>query len=75
MPKLIGRFALSKTIGRQNYNVLGAGFGTPSCAGGSCTVTGPNPDLKPLYAKNVDASLAWYFAPRSNLCECFFITH
>lgn len=65
MPKLIGRFALSKTIGRQNYNVLGAGFGTPSCAGGSCTVTGPNPDLKPLYAKNVDASLAWYFAPRS----------
>ena len=65
-PKLIGRLGASRTIGRQNYNVLGAGFGTPSCSGtAGCTVTGPNPDLKPLSAKNIDVSLAWYFAPRS----------
>ena len=66
MPKLIGRLGASTTIGRQNYNILGAGFGTPSCSGtAGCTVTGPNPDLKPLSADNVDISLAWYFAPRS----------
>ena len=65
-PQLIGRLGLSRTIGRQNYNVLGTGFGTPSCAGSAgCTVTGPNPDLKPLNADNADLSLAWYFAPRS----------
>ena len=65
-PKLIGRIGLSRTIGRQNYNVLGTGFGTPSCAGAAgCVVTGPNPDLKPLSAKNLDLSLAWYYAPRS----------
>ena len=65
MPKLIGRFAMSKTIGRQNYNVLGSGFSGAVCSVAGCTVNGPNPDLKPLYAKNIDASLAWYFAPRS----------
>ena len=65
-PKLIGRVGLSRTIGRQNYNILGTGFGTPTCSGAAgCTVTGPNPDLKPLNADNADLSLAWYFAPRS----------
>jgi len=62
---VIARFGASKTIGRQNYNVLGSGFGLPSCNASGCTVTGPNPNLKPLYAKNVDLSLAWYFARRS----------
>jgi iron complex outermembrane recepter protein len=28
-------------------------------------VLGPNPDLHPLTAKNLDGSWAWYFAPRS----------
>ncbi len=65
-PKLIGRLGLSRTIGRQNYNVIGSGFGTPGCSGtAGCTVTGPNPDLKPLKADNADLSLAWYFGPRS----------
>jgi iron complex outermembrane receptor protein len=59
------RAGVSKTIGRQNYNVLGAGFGTPSCTASGCTVTGPNPDLKPLTSNNFDLSWAWYFAPRS----------
>ncbi len=62
---LIARFGASKTIGRQNYNVLGSGFAAPSCTASGCNVTGPNPNLKPLYAKNLDASLAWYFARRS----------
>jgi iron complex outermembrane receptor protein len=62
---LIARFGASKTIGRQNYNILGASFTSPVCDASGCTVTGPNPNLHPLTAKNMDLSLAWYFAPRA----------
>lgn len=62
---MIARFGASRTIGRQNYNVLGTGFGTPSCDATGCVVTGPNPDLKPLTSDNLDLSWAWYFKPRS----------
>ncbi len=64
-PQMVARFGASRTIGRQNYNVLGSGFGTPSCTAGGCTVTGPNPGLRPLTSDNVDLSWSWYFAPRS----------
>ena len=33
-PKVIGRLGLSKTIGRQNYNVYGLGFTGQTCQGG-----------------------------------------
>jgi iron complex outermembrane receptor protein len=59
------RVGASRTIGRQNYNLLGSGFGTPSCNANGCTVTGPNPGLKPLTSDNVDVSWSWYFKPRS----------
>jgi iron complex outermembrane receptor protein len=62
---MIARFGASKTISRQNYNILGAGYGTPGCADGACTVPGPNPNLAPMTSRNVDASWAWYFARRS----------
>jgi iron complex outermembrane receptor protein len=62
---MIARFGASKTISRQNYNLLGAGYGTPACTDGFCAVTGPNPNLKPMTAKNLDAAWAWYFASRS----------
>ncbi|NIA56535.1 TonB-dependent receptor [Massilia sp. TW-1] len=61
----IVRFGASRTVGRQNYNLLGAGFGTPACDAQGCRVTGPNPDIKPLTSDNLDASWAWYFARRS----------
>ena len=64
---LVLRAGMSRTIGRQNYNTLGAGFGTPSCTASGCNVTGPNPNLGPLYADNADLSVAWYFARRSLL--------
>jgi len=64
-PQMYARFGASRTIGRQNYNVLGSGFGTPSCTASGCTVTGPNPGLRPLTSDNVDLSWSWYFAPRS----------
>ncbi len=61
----IVRFGASRTIGRQNYNILGAGFGTPTCNASGCTVTGPNPSIRPLTSDNVDLAWSWYFAPRS----------
>jgi iron complex outermembrane receptor protein len=62
---MLARFGASKTIGRQNYNLNGAGYGTPGCNDNGCTVTGPNPNLKPMTAKNLDASWSWFFAKRS----------
>lgn len=62
---MIARFGASKTISRQNYNILGAGYGSPACTDGVCQVTGPNPEMEPLFAKNLDLSWAWYFARRS----------
>jgi len=64
---VIGRLGLSKTIGRQNYNLYGATYTNPSCTSQGCTVTGPNPNLKPLSSRNLDISLAWYYAKRSML--------
>jgi iron complex outermembrane receptor protein len=67
-PKLIGRFGVNRTIGRQNYNLYGAGFTGQTCNAQGCTVNGPNPDLKPMTSNNADASLGWYFA-RSSLLQ------
>ena len=62
---MIARFGASRTIGRQNYNLLGSGFTAPTCDATGCVVTGPNPDLRPLISDNLDLSWAWYFKPRS----------
>ena len=64
-PSMIFRAGASRTIGRQNYNVLGSGFGTPTCNANGCSVTGPNPSLRPLTSDNADFGLAWYFKPRA----------
>ena len=65
MPEVIGRFGASQTIGRQNYNVYGAGFTGQNCTVTGCAVNGPNPNLKPMTSENLDLSVAWYFARRS----------
>ncbi|QNA88746.1 TonB-dependent receptor [Massilia sp. Dwa41.01b] len=69
---MIARFGASRTIGRQNYNAYGTGFGTPACDASGCKVTGPNPDLKPLTSDNVDLSWQWFFAPRSAVSVSLF---
>lgn len=69
---LIGRFGASETIGRQNYNLYGAAYGTPSCSTGVCLVSGPNPDLQPMISRNTDVSVAWYFARRALLSVSIF---
>lgn len=65
VPNVVARFGASRTIGRQNYNVYGAGFTGQTCNAQGCTVTGPNPALEPMTADNVDVSLAWFYAKRS----------
>ena len=63
--KLVARLGASETIGRQNYNLYGSNFTGQACTSTGCTVTGPNPDLKPMTAMNLDMSVAWYFARRA----------
>jgi iron complex outermembrane receptor protein len=62
---MLVRFGAGRTIGRQNFNILGSGFGTPVCDANGCRVTGPNPDMRPLTSDNQDLNWSWYFAPRS----------
>ena len=59
---LIGRFALSRSMGRPNYNEMAAAVSLDNIRG---TGTTGNPYLKPIMSTNIDASLAWYFAPRA----------
>ncbi|MBN8505991.1 MAG: TonB-dependent receptor [Burkholderiales bacterium] len=69
---LIVRLGISKTVGRQNYNLYGAGFTGQTCNAQGCTVNGPNPGLKPMTAHNTDVSVAWFYAKRSLLQLSFF---
>jgi iron complex outermembrane recepter protein len=61
---LVGRFAIAKTLARPDYSSLG---GSVSLDDTNNTGNGGNPNLKPIRATNVDASIEWYFAPRSLL--------
>ena len=63
-PNWIARAGLSKTLGRQNYNLYGATYSGQSCGSQGCTVTGPNPNLKPQYARNWDFTTEYYFNPQ-----------
>ena len=71
---LVSRFAVSRTMTRPDYSAL-AGYVTlspPTVSGGTGEGTGGNPDLKPVRSTNFDASLEWYFAPRSLLSASAF---
>ena len=59
---LVGRLAVAKTIARPDFSALG---GAVSLDDTNNTGSGGNPNLKPIRATNVDASVEWYFAPRS----------
>jgi iron complex outermembrane recepter protein len=61
---LVTRFALAKTLARPDYSALG---GAVSLDDTNRTGSGGNPNLKPIRSTNVDASVEWYFAPRSLL--------
>lgn len=59
---LIGRFGMSRSLGRANYNELA---GAVTLNDTLLTGSSGNPLLKPIRSNNLDLSLAWYFAPRA----------
>lgn len=66
---LVARFAASQTLTRPDYSALA---GTLTLTDLTHTGEGGNPDLKPIYSTNLDASLEWYFAPRALLSFSVF---
>lgn len=68
------RAGASRTMGRQNYNVWAQAVTNPTCnaSTGICTITGPNPNLRPLRSDNLDLNWSWYFARRSLLTVGYF---
>jgi iron complex outermembrane receptor protein len=68
-PDLIARFAVSKTMTRPDYSSLvgSVALTPPAAFGQTGSGSGGNPDLKPVRSTNFDASLEWYYAPKSLL--------
>ncbi len=68
-PKVVARFALSKTMTRPDYTALSSAqlLGNYSDPTGKSVGSGStgNPDLNPVRSTNVDANLEYYFAPRA----------
>lgn len=71
---LVGRVAVSKTMTRPDYSALAGALNLspPASEGDVGGGSGSNPDLKPIRSTNLDASLEWYFAPRSLLSASVF---
>ena len=66
---VVARFGLAKTMARPDYSALA---GSVSLDDTTHTGSGGNPNLEPIRSTNVDASLEWYFAPRSLLSAGVF---
>jgi len=66
---LVGRLAVARTMARPDYSALGGGISADDT---THTGNGGNPDLKPIRSTNFDATLEWYFAPRSLASAGFF---
>jgi iron complex outermembrane receptor protein len=69
-PGLVGRLAASRTITRVDYSSLAGAIN--SLDNLTHSGTGGNVDLKPVRSNNYDATLEWYFAPRSLLALGLF---
>ncbi|WP_197047010.1 TonB-dependent receptor [Paucibacter sp. KBW04] len=61
---LVARAALTRSLGRANYNELAGAVILDDLRG---TGSSGNPNLKPITSNNADLTLAWYFAPRAML--------
>lgn len=60
--KLVGRFGLSKSLGRPDFSQLA---GALSLNDTLRTGSAGNPNLAPITSTNVDIALAYYMSPRS----------
>ncbi|HLX22384.1 MAG TPA: TonB-dependent receptor [Usitatibacter sp.] len=66
---LVGRLSAARTLSRPDYSALG---GSLTADDTTHTGNGGNPDLKPITSNNFDASLEWYYAPKSLLSAGLF---
>jgi iron complex outermembrane receptor protein len=70
---LIARFAISKTMTRPDYSSLVGTYSlSPAPKGSLGSGSGGNPQLKPVRSTNLDASLEYYFAPKSLLSASLY---
>lgn len=71
---LVARFSASRTMTRPDYSALASPISLSPPPSGVATGSGSggNPDLKPIRSNNFDATLEWYFAPRSLLSAGLF---
>lgn len=74
---LIGRFGLSKTMSRPNFEAVRAGFsGGENIWAGQGQLRGGvaefNPKLNPQESVNIDLSIEWYFNPTGLLSVALF---
>ena len=71
---LLLRLAASKTMTRPDYSALAGpiSLSPPAAPGATGSGSGSNPNLKPVRSNNFDASLEWYFAPRSLVSASVF---
>lgn len=68
-PDMVARFAVSRTMARPDYSSLAGSVSlSPTTSSGS----GGNPDLKPVRSNNFDATLEYYYAPRSMVSAGLF---
>ena len=67
--KLVGRLAAARTMARPDYSALG---GSITADDTTHTGNGGNPNLKPIRSTNLDATLEYYYAPRSLLSAALF---
>ena len=66
---VVGRLAISRTMARPEFGQLAA----LALNDVQQTGTGGNPNLKPILSNNVDASVEWYFAPKSMVSAGAFV--
>jgi iron complex outermembrane receptor protein len=66
---LVARVAVARTMARADYSSL---VGAVSLNNTNDTGSSGNPNLKPIRSTNYDATLEWYFAPKSLLSAGIF---
>lgn len=72
-PDLIARIVAGKAIQRANFGDYNPGLRLyPSTQTTLSTGNAGNPNLKPIEANNLDATLEWYFAPTGSLTATLF---
>ena len=66
---LVGRIAVSRTLSRPDFSALGGALTADDTTN---TGNGGNANLAPITSNNFDASLEWYYGPRSLLSATAF---